>query len=314
MQHLSVTAEVDATFPPEPSPVLPEVTDRAFPGVFQLADAASIAGQHAYKRIIRVDLYLVIIAAALSSAGAALTGHVATTLSVISVAALALTLVVEAYAQRSRYERRWYGDRFVAESVKSQSWLYMMRAPPYDVAEDLAETNYYRILDDTISSAQIALLNRELAPGDRGITEVMRAVRRLPLADRRQTYLQYRLDDQMGWYSKKAGAMARSALLWFRLSFGARVFALISAVVYVFHPTALQLTQLFVAIAAAVTAWVQLGRHEELQQSYRLTAQRLSEIRASLDAAAGEPSLSRSTADAEAVMSAEFKAWATKRL
>lgn len=142
----------------------------------------------------------------------------------------------------------------------------------------------------------------------------MRRVRALPLDERRQVYMALRVQDQIDWYQGKSNRSMLAARVWFRVGFAARGLALISAFVYVVLPSGFQLTEAFVAVATAVTAWTQLGRYEELSQSYGIAAHELSEIARRVLAAADEGRFGEEVIGAEGSISRERKTWAAKRM
>lgn len=74
----------------------------------------------------------------------------------------------------------------------------------------------------------------------------------------------------------------------------------------------LNLVGLFTTLAAALTAWTQVRRTEELRKSYALAANELLTIRGLLGGAATEAALSQLVRDTEAAISREHTLWVTK--
>lgn len=290
------------------------VCEDDYPFVFGQADRTSLRGQLSYKRLLILDLILVVTAGALGAVSSAVTRPYSVWLSVASVVLLVGTLAVEGYSRRRRPERRWYGGRFVAETLKSAAWRYMMHADPYDAGDEQAVSLFEKLAQEAVAAVPGNSQSLEPVMAERlSVTPMMRRVRVLSLADRKRLYLEQRVRDQAEWYTSKARSNARSATVWFRLNFGARFLALVFAFVYVVHPTPLQLTQVFVGVAAAVTAWVQLGRHEELSQSYSIAADELTRIEGLL-VPADEHKFGEGVIQAEDAISREHKMWVAKRL
>lgn len=68
------------------------------------------------------------------------------------------------------------------------------------------------------------------------------------------------------------------------------------------------------AVAAAATAWGQLGRHDELSKSYALAYQELISIQTLAETVTTEEDLDRVVADGEGAISREHTMWMAKRL
>ncbi len=291
------------------------IAEDDYPLIYLDADRTSLRGRRSYRRLLILDLVLVVTAGALGALSSSFPGPYSVWLSVASVILLVAVLAIEGYSRYRRPERRWYGGRFVAETVKSASWRYMMHAAPYDASGEEAVATFEKVAGEAAAAVpdHHELAIHSARAGLLSVTPTMRRVRDLPLADRIRLYLEERVRDQAGWYTRKARVNARSATIWFRLNFGARVLALVFAIAYVVHPTPLQLTQVFVGLAAAVTAWVQLGRHEELSQSYRIAAEELTKMEGLL-AAADEHTVGKGVILAEDAISREHKVWVNKRL
>lgn len=69
----------------------------------------------------------------------------------------------------------------------------------------------------------------------------------------------------------------------------------------------------FAAVAAAATAWSQLGRHDELTKSYGLAARELATIEDLARRAAAETDLQDAVRNGEGAISREHTLWIAKR-
>jgi SMODS and SLOG-associating 2TM effector domain 1 len=67
------------------------------------------------------------------------------------------------------------------------------------------------------------------------------------------------------------------------------------------------------ALAAAFTAWTQLGRNDELRQSYAMANQELLSIKALADTVNSEAALAKIVSDGEGAISHEHTMWIAKR-
>src|SRR5690554_642568 len=109
-----------------------KVSSEDLPGLYQSANSCSIRAQAVYFRSLRWYLLLLIVAAlfpflATSDAMGAL----------VSAILFLVTLGILVFLRVKRPDDIWYNGRAVAESVKTISWRWMMRADPYHDADSL---------------------------------------------------------------------------------------------------------------------------------------------------------------------------------
>lgn len=123
-----------------------------------------------------------------------------------------------------------------------------------------------------------------------------------------------------GWMSKRDGTVANPtnnrvlAEAFFWTSLAAQLVALVFAIGRVASPGAeLSLVGPLVAFAAAITAWTQLGRHDELSKSYALANQELLTIKSLADSLKAEEGLVDLVRDGEGAISREHTMWVAKR-
>jgi hypothetical protein len=142
----------------------------------------------------------------------------------------------------------------------------------------------------------------------------MRRLRALPFDRRKSVYLEERVLDQARWSARKSRRNQRGAVLWFWIGIAARIAALLFAVFTIFLPfKGERFVELFAAVAAAATAWGELGRHEELSKTYGSAARELDTLAALVAQAPEEATLVQRVVDAEGVMSREYTLWMVKR-
>jgi hypothetical protein len=293
---------------------LPRIDHAAYPALFQSADASSVAGQRSYRRLVEIELGFVLAGAMFGTLGAFVSGPRTAFASLATICLLGSMAMkfVNRYADSTA---RWFDGRAVAETVKTLTWRYMMRVPPYG-----SDSSADRLLADDLIAAMRARaeLRQSLTdvPTDaRQITPVMRAVRELPFHDRRQLYIDQRLSNQTAWYHGKAIANMRNARRWFWLSLIGQGAAALIAFTSIFEPE-LPLSSLvgfFAALATAATAWTQLGRHDELSKSYALAYQELIAIRTLAERVASQAALQEVVNDGEGAISREHTMWVAKR-
>lgn len=294
----------------------PGIANADLPGLFQATDAASSRAQRMYLRLVALDLGVMIAGAilgAVSVSGTDLKQELALASAVAIAIGFALTLALQA----QHLSATWYDGRAVAESAKTTAWRYMMCADPY--AREMSEPD----ADQTMTSALDSFLRERKGLAGSLSTELialpqisdkMRAVRSLPYADRKSLYVEARLGDQRLWYAGRAEHNAGRATFLFVLVLVSQALALIAAIGVVRWPdTGINLSGVFAALAAALIAWTQLKKYEELATMYGLTAQELRSVEDQARHVSGEEQFARFVLAAESAISREHALWLTRR-
>ena len=233
-------------------------------------------------------------------------------LAILAAATFAAGLWLTGLARSEKWGAAWYDGRALAESAKSMAWKYMMRAPPYDVlagADDLFCNDLSKLLVDTrlrgIPGVQ---------PNDPGqITNRMRQVRGLPVADRLQIYLAARIDDQQAWYTRRSEDHGASSRRWFRVTIGLSGTALLLAIVGVVWLPANGVLGVVTTAGSCAVAWTQIHRYTELAHSYGFTSQEIGLLHPKSITATDEVLLARFVADCETAFSREHAMWRARR-
>src|SRR5690606_30038166 len=156
-----------------------------------LAQSASDASRHGqvwYRRFVTANLALLVISAALGG----LAELVPDSAKLPGIVLAALTMLCAMAANFINWRRHddddWFQGRAVAESVKTLTWRYMMRAEPF-TAESESDREFSRRLNAILGESR--QLRQDLAampPEARQITGRMREVRRLGARKRLDVY------------------------------------------------------------------------------------------------------------------------------
>ncbi len=192
-----------------------KILDTDLPGLCQSADSSSIKEQKKYFNGIAWYLVLLIIAALFAFFS---DGEPEPILKIISTVLFLATLSIMIWLRVSRPDDIWYNGRAVAESVKTRSWRWMMRAEPYLDCENLEIMRR-----QFVSDLKTILKQNESLVGKLGIdasiedpiTEKMIEVRKLNLQERFDLYRNERITNQALWYTKKSKFNKRRASFWF---------------------------------------------------------------------------------------------------
>ena len=294
----------------------PRFSASDYPALFTSADATSRLGKRSHLRLVRVDLELLVGGAALGVIGSLVAAPYKVWPLVAAAIVLGATMILTSANKVLRYDLDWYEGRAVAESVKAATWRFMMRVQPFDQDDRAAEGEFVTLLRRLLEA------QKDLRPAPGGVpvdaqqvTPGVRRLRALPLAERKDCYLQQRVLDQINWYATKSEQNRRIATRWFWFDIVARGAALAFAIVVIVAPTSIpNIAGVFTSLAAAATAWTQLGRHEEISKNYGLAAHELIFLRGAVENAEDDERFGQAVQEVEMAMTREITAWQAKHL
>jgi hypothetical protein len=291
------------------SGTVPGVLQVDYPGLFLTSDAAAIAAQRNHFQFLTVQL-LVYFIASLSGALASAV-HDGASQILLTVAALALALgVMLTWLARSRGdEKTWFDCRAIAESAKTMTWRYIMRAAPFD--GDAVEASFLAELEK-IRKARPGLEARLVATRlyKPMISAQMTATRAKPLAERLKVYLAERLVNQKSWYQNKCRANQRAASAWFWIAVMLQFGALAAAVVQLsVGRMNFDVVSVIMTVAASFMAWAQAKRFGDLVPRYALAAQELEDAEPAASLVSTENGLQQLVARVEEAISREHTMW-----
>jgi len=193
----------------------------------------------------------------------------------------------------------------------------MAGAEPYVLT--LAE----RDVDALFSNELEALLRERSAIGpvlggadatSEQVTQTMRRVRAMELDQRMGIYLADRIRNQRQWYGERSEANRKSSTFWLFAVGLSQLAGATAAIAMVRWPSAqFNAAAVCSSIAAAVMAWLQVKRHQELAHSYGLAAHELGLIEARARHVSTNEEFSAFVADAENAISREHTMWVARR-
>lgn len=293
------------------------VTNDDFPGLFRVADSASVAAQKRYSCLTIIHLTLLVIAAALGSFAALVATPQKGNMAIASAIVLGISIIITWVIRTGRLEQTWYDGRAIAESVKSLAWRYMTCSEPYIRHLEAKEVDQKFMSDLSAILAERRNLSAQLGGQNATkpqLTKRMRDIRSLETEDRKKVYLSDRIDDQRRWYGTKAERNRKLASRLFAAIISWEALALSSAIVLVrWLDSPVNLVGIFVILAAAFLAWLQHKRHQGLAQSYGLATQELGLVSEQSTYVATEEELSHFVSDSENAISREHTLWRARR-
>lgn len=227
-----------------------------------------------------------------------------------------ITLFILIYIKQERPINIWYNGRAVAESVKTRTWRWMMKAEPFDeeVSDEQAQkellSDLKSILEQNNSLSEELVWTPELGEA---ITKKMINIRSLPWDERLSIYKNDRIDNQSTWYSMKAIFNKKRGKQWFYVSVLLHTVAVIMLLYRVKEPSSNLPIEVVAASASAVLTWVQAKKHNELNASYTLAAHEIVLIKGESVAVQNESHLSEFIINSEAAFSREHTQWVARK-
>jgi len=105
-----------------------------YPALYNAANQASIKSQNYYVKAIKWIIILTILAAVLS-----IYAEESKEAGIVAALLFLGVLFLTIFQGHKRYDKLWYNGRAVAESVKTRTWRFVMRAEPYQDADRIKD-------------------------------------------------------------------------------------------------------------------------------------------------------------------------------
>lgn len=291
------------------------IEDRHFPGLYQSADHASLSAQRRYLCLQRFNIGCLI----LGSIGAAFTNTLpagaVTWIYVVLAIILAIGIVLNLASRVRRYDKVWFDCRAVAETTKTATWRFMMKAPPFNDDNDAEQAFLDRLRKIRKARPSIpSFLAESRDPSAQALTKFMNDARRKSVQERLNLYLESRIRDQTRWYSRKAKFNSLKEQWWFWAVLVLQTLAVTFAIVRAsLSGLPVSVVPPLMTCAAAAMAWSQMKRYSELAQSYSLAAQELGEQETIASKVTEEDVLLRLVEQVEETISREHTMWCARR-
>lgn len=289
-----------------------------YPSLYRESNSSAIKAQAKHFWLTRAKIALLLFIAGIASVAWAQEPNLRESVAIFSAIFLVAFMFLSAIMDMRKFDRVCFGSRAIAESVKTESWRFMMKADPYDntITDSEAEDRFLDRLDEILHRE--LSVSSELAPYlEEGtqITEYMRQTRNETLENRRTRYFQNRLRDQRLWYAEKARWNKTQESRWFIITWILQVAAVVTGIIVIgFGDPIINPVGVLTTAGAGVLSWANAKSYRELSQSYSLTAQELSLLESRADQALTEEKLARIVEDVERTISREHTVWLASRL
>lgn len=182
-----------------------------YPALYKAASDLSATSQNWYHRLLMSEYALLILAAIISM----ITSPSRLVQSVHALVFIALVVLL-LYRSKTKPEQDWYKGRALAESIKTSTWRYGLRAAPFEDATDVRKkrSEFRNHLREILRANRF--IGDRIPPdsaADDQITVSMDVIRALSLKERKHFYMENRIREQRIWYANKAGYNKRAARL-----------------------------------------------------------------------------------------------------
>ena len=298
-----------------------ERTELRYPDYFYDADAKSGKGQRIYKWLFKIELGI-LIAASICTFFIASDIVDQKALALVILILFIIEIVIRLTIKFSDVHREWYYGRAIAESVKTSTWRYIMRAEPFDKDED-QDLMFEEMILAFYDSSEVPSSLKKKGPDFVCVTDQTTAIRSTSLEERKERYLTDRIDDQRKWYSSKAEfnrkwhmAVSVTVISMYILALilsGYFIYNPVSIKLFSFFPIDLNIVSLLAVIATSFLAWSQLNRFKDLYYSYTAAENEIHKVKLKITPIQDEAIFSEFVADAENAFSREHTMWMARK-
>lgn len=287
-----------------------------FPGLYCSSDQASRNAQRTYLLLQRLYLGSLVLGSAIGALASFGVKEWNDVLYTVTASLFGVGLLLLGVIRARQDDKAWFDGRAIAESVKTASWRFMAKAPPFQADGDEQERRFVSELSE-IRKARPNFgkhLAGVLDANATAITDAMRRTRAATLKERKRVYIEARLRDQKAWYVSKAQVNARSGSRWFAATVVLQMVALVIAIIQAkLGGLPFNVLSVLATLAAAVTAWSQMKRYDELAQAYALAAHELEELDSLATGVNTEAEFAQLVEQSEEACSREHTMWAARR-
>ena len=282
-----------------------------YPHLYEITNERSAKNQKYFLNGIRAEYALLIFIAVDSSLSYMEKYSVNLVLFVLLIMLLLVRNIIN-------FEQKWYKYRAVTESIKTTTWKFAMKAEPFNGSEEINDAKQYiGYIRNIIKDSKYAIKTETLKnlEGDT-FSICLKSIREMNYEQRRDLYVEQRIEEQRTWYAKKSvfnkrlgRAWAVAILIFYILSLTMTALLAEDLVQAASLPT-----ELITTIISALIGWVQIKKYNELSASYALTAHEIGLVKEQSYYISGEKDFLDFIRDAETAFSREHTQWQARRV
>lgn len=282
-----------------------------YPALYKAANEASISSQKNYLTGLKWYLWLSVIAALL-----AIYVKESKEAGIISAIFFLVIIFLTIYQAFKRFDKIWYNGRAVAESVKTRTWRFIMRAEPYSDSDNInsVKKSFCTDLNDIlVQNQELGSFLTHPCMTEDTISESMLDIRKYSYEDRLNYYISNRINEQRNWYFTKANDNKKLARHWFIGLISTHAIVVILLLIEIAYEFYFLPTAAIIVAGSNILSWTQIKRFQDLTTSYSLTAHEIGILKSQSFEVIGEKSLSDFVKDAENAFSREHTQWVAKK-
>lgn len=288
-------------------------TKITYPPLFYRADQYALKEQRSYYVGLFLQLFFSFLVTVFSIYYRESSSH-----AVLQTIFLLLLFVLSVYLFFSKKVDRWYAARACAESVKTRSWRFMMKADPYRNSNEDALSLFTQDLDASLLDQKPFLSALSADPPNEQSIDLCFAslceIRAWDTPRRSEFYHQERIRNQHNWYCAKSRKKGIQGTVFSLLFLVFVLVALAVSISRIFIPSnPVWPIDAVVCIAMAILTWIQAKKFSELKSTYQQAGQ---ETKRMLDAWPQTPierELACLVAETENTFSSEHTQWVSRK-
>jgi len=281
-----------------------------YPALYQAADKVSNDIQATYMNLMRWNIFLLITAAIFS-----FIGITSTIMAIFAAIIFIITIIINVVLMTKNYHDIWYKARSIAESIKTVSWRFMMKAEPFSLTEQENNEKFRNIINKILQGTSNITEKFDAKYHSMPlITTNMNKVIKSTIEDKILIYLTYRIQEQRNWYAKKTKYNQFWYKFWFFIMIILQIAAITIVLSRIAYPEIKYLSpEILSVMITGILTWIQLKKYRELSASYSFTAHEIGIIESKIATVSSSSELSRFVQDAENAFSREHTQWVARK-
>lgn len=210
----------------------------------------------------------------------------------------------------------WYNGRAVAESVKSMTWKWMMKAEPYqEIESETAISNLKNDLHCLLQQNKTLFSHyQDEDDGFYCISERMKEVRNSNAKDRLSFYNRNRVKNQLNWYRMKAKRFHNLYIIYSSTVAFFYAAIIVLMIINISKPNVSLPIELVSAFVTSIVSWMEAKKYNELSCAYSLAVNDISIINANmLEGNVADNDVSEYVINSENAFSREHTQWFARK-
>ena len=234
---------------------------------------------------------------------------------VIELSLIVTVLILMIIQFKSNYMDGWQKSRFLAESILSQSWLFLFKIDNYNKDYNSAVSIFIDRINEMKSEINVTdyLKFVSVISSDNDQPNWISENFNKNISEKRNYYITERINDQEKYYYKKTLYNRRNSekYFWFGIS-SMGIGAFLTTLTIMDVIPNFSYLGLFTTLSAALFSWKQTKRFEELSTTYSVAIEELKDFKKKLLLDSTENDIKAIIYDTEKSISREHKLWVTK--